>query len=38
MRNVVSPMFSLRESKPQGEPMEQRVKDVGESEGYPVKG
>jgi hypothetical protein len=31
-------MFSLRESKPQGEPMEQRVKNVGESEGYPVMG
>ena len=36
MRNVVSPMFSLRESKPQGEPIVQRVKDAGGSEGDTV--
>jgi hypothetical protein len=32
MRNVVSPYFSLWETEPQGEAMEMRVADFGESE------
>ncbi|MGA2228484.1 MAG: hypothetical protein ABSH41_28960 [Syntrophobacteraceae bacterium] len=39
MRNVVTPYVSLlRERKPQGEPMDVRVWQVGRSENHPVAG
>jgi hypothetical protein len=33
---MVSPLFSLWESEPQGKPMGQRVEDVGKSESHSV--